>query len=47
MARGPRKTMEQKIEAKQELITLLIARRTLERSIVTWENQGQPEVYAQ
>jgi len=33
-------------EAKQELITLLIARRTLERSIVTWENQGQPEVYA-
>ena len=33
-------------EAKQELIMLLIARRTLERSIVTWENQGQPEIYA-
>lgn len=34
-------------EEKHELITLLLARRMLERSIATWENQGQPEVYAQ
>ena len=33
-------------EAKSELIMLLLARRILERSIATWENQGQPEVYA-
>ena len=33
-------------EAKHELISLMLARRILERSIATWEEQGQPEVYA-
>jgi len=32
-------------EAKRDLVTLLLARRLLERSIATWEEAGQPEVY--
>lgn len=33
-------------ERKHELVTLLIARRLLERSISAWETQSQPEVYS-
>ena len=33
-------------EAKHELVTLLLAKRMLERSIATWESQSQPEVHA-
>lgn len=32
-------------EAKRELITLLLAKRMLESSIVAWESRSQPEVY--
>lgn len=32
-------------EAKHELITLLLAKRMLEKSIAAWESRSQPEVY--
>lgn len=34
-------------EAKHELVTLLLAKRILEKSIAAWESRSQPEVYAQ
>jgi uncharacterized protein YhaN len=34
-------------ETKSQLISLLLAKRLLERSIAEWEHQGQPEVYEQ
>ena len=32
-------------DAKRELVTLMLAKRMLERSIVAWESRSQPEVY--
>ena len=32
-------------EAKHELVSLLLAKRMLEKSIVAWESRSQPEVY--
>ena len=34
-------------ESKRELVTLLLAKRMLEKSIAAWESRSQPEVYAQ
>lgn len=34
-------------EGKRELVTLLLAKRMLEKSIAAWESRSQPEVYAQ
>lgn len=34
-------------EAKHELVTLLLAKRMLEKSIAAWESRSQPKVYAQ
>ena len=33
-------------ESKRSLVTLLLAKRMLEKSIVAWESRSQPEVYA-
>ena len=33
-------------ESKRELVTLLLARRMLGKSIAAWESRSQPEVYA-
>ena len=32
-------------DAKRELVTLLLAKRMLERSIIAWESRSQPEIY--
>ena len=34
-------------ERKHELVTLLLAKRMLDKSIAAWESRSQPEVYAQ
>lgn len=34
-------------ERKHELVSLMLAKRMLEKSIVAWESRSQPEVYAQ
>lgn len=34
-------------ERKRELVTLMLAKRMLEKSILAWESRSQPEVYAQ
>jgi uncharacterized protein YhaN len=34
-------------ERKSELVTLMLAKRMLEKSILAWESRSQPEVYAQ
>jgi len=34
-------------DRKHELVTLMLAKRMLEKSIVAWESRSQPEVYAQ